>query len=78
MLNCTSLNSAIFGNCNEYALQDRAELGKKTDIRCKFILNLNSRDMFAIISMLLKNLILRISSNSNVKYSVTILRTKGP
>lgn len=33
--------------------------------------------MFAIISMLLKNLILRISSNSNVKYSVTILRTKG-
>lgn len=34
--------------------------------------------MFAIISVLLKNLILRISSNSNVKYSVTILRTKGP
>lgn len=29
MLNCTSLNSAIFGNCNEYAPQDRAELGKK-------------------------------------------------
>lgn len=34
-------------------------------------------EMFAIISMLLKNLILRISSNSNVKYNVTILRTKG-